>query len=197
MILSLGTFSYAQKINIVERLNIKEDIVSLERRINELVKNDSKLKNVQGIKQFHILLLGYKDYTTKNDINKEKYVDYSFLNLLAPRYNYYDIPGCFIFRKKKKYIETLTLITNSSGNLIAMGNGRFINSNFNPNIYFNLTKTLFSKKLDIVIYLESPHTSKYSIGIKNNKLYALEDDMDNLKIYAWEDFINCCFENWF
>ena len=198
VIIGLGTFSYAQeKINIVERLNIKEDIVALEKRIDELVKKDPKLKNIQGIKQFHILVLGYKDYTTESDINKKKYIDYSFLDLLTPRYDYYTTPYCLIFRKEKKYIETITLITNSSGNLIAMGDGRFINSNFNPNMYFNLTKTLFSKKLDSVIYLESPHTFKYSIGIKDNNLYALEDDMYDLKIYTWEDFMNCCFDDWF
>lgn len=49
--------SESLKINIIERLNIKEDIVALEKRIDELVKKDPKLKNIQGIKQFHILLL--------------------------------------------------------------------------------------------------------------------------------------------
>lgn len=197
VIMCLGAFSYAQEeINMIERLNIKEDVVALEKRINGLVKKDPKLKNIQGKKQFHILLLGYKNDITKKDINKEKYKDYSFLDSLVPHYNYYTTSNGLLFRKKKKYITTLTLITDSEGNLIAYGDGRFIVSTFNPKLYFDLAKTLFSEKLDTVIYLEGPHNSKYSIGIKGNKLYALENDIDELKIYPWKDFMNCCFDNW-
>ncbi|MRJ11227.1 hypothetical protein EDL98_09090 [Ornithobacterium rhinotracheale] len=198
MNLVFSTVMFAQNnLNITEREEIQQDIISLEKRINELVKKDPKLKNIQGIKQFHVLLLGYKNDITKKDINKEKYKDYSFLDLLVPRYNYYTTSNGLLFRKKKKYITTLTLITDSEGNLIAYGDGKFIVSNFNPKLYFDLTKTLFSKKLDTVIYLEGPHNSKYSIGIKGNELYALENDIDDLKIYPWKDFMNCCFESWF
>ena len=46
----LTMFSYAQdNIDMVEMLNIKQDIVSLEKRISKLIKNNSEIANVKGV----------------------------------------------------------------------------------------------------------------------------------------------------
>ena len=47
------------KIDMIEKLDIKEDIVLLENRIDELIKENPILSKMKGLKQFHIPLLNY------------------------------------------------------------------------------------------------------------------------------------------
>lgn len=68
IILSSGMSSYGQEnINMVEILNIQQDIVSLEKRINQLIKKKPEIAHLQGLHQFHVFWLGSKDNDSKYD----------------------------------------------------------------------------------------------------------------------------------
>jgi|GEM_PF-556404 len=213
-------FSYAQEnIDMIDILHIEHDIISLENRINSLIKKRPELANIQGIKQYNILSLD--TYTNK----KEDYLDYSFLNKLVqdyysilgkgPRgkpptrsflyrvspYLYFHIKSSKpLFRKERKYLKATTLISDSAGNLIASGDARFITL-VHKDSYFELAneklaKMFFDKEIDFVFDLGFPFSIRYMIGIKEYNLYAFEKTKEGLKIYHWEEFMDCCFDKW-
>lgn len=187
--------SYAQEnINMIEVLNIEQDIVALENRITDLIKKKPEIANIQGLRQFHILLLGFSDYT-KIEIKKEDYLEHSFLFQLCQ--GYYRLGSNSLFRKEKKYLSTITLITDGTGNLIATGDARLVHIAlvFAPND-IELAKMLFDNEIDFVLWLETPHIMRYMVGIKGNNLYALERTQEGLKIHSWEEFMECCFDKW-
>jgi hypothetical protein len=37
---------------------------------------------------------------------------------------------------------------------------------------------------------------RYMVGIKGNSLYVFEETKEDLKIYTWKEFIECCFDEW-
>ena len=182
----LKGFSYAQNnIDMMNDLKIEQDIISLENRITDLIKKNPKIANIQGLKQYHILLLSPK----YGNFNKENYLDYSFLYQLS--YGYYSLFG------KQKYIVTETLVTDSIGNLIATGDAILVHvAPVFAKSDMEVSRMFFNKEFDFVFCLASPHSMGYMVGIKDNNLYALEDTKEGIKIYTWEEFIECCFDKW-
>ncbi len=186
---TLITDSIGTMVNV---LHIEQDIASLEARITSLIKKQPEITDIQRLRQFYILLFSYNN--TKVDIKKEDYFDRSFLQQLSPFY--YHIKSKFILGKKKKYLDTSTLITDSIGNLVATADARMVYiTHANDPEYIKLAKMFFNKEIDFVCGLASPHSMRYMVGIKNNDLYIF-DLQDDLKIYPWKEFINCCFDEW-
>jgi hypothetical protein len=182
----LGMFSYAQNnINMINILKIEQDIVSLENRITDLIKKNPKIANIQGLRQYHILWLGSTN-------KKEDFLSYSFLHQLYQ--GYFHLNSNTLLKKRQKYIKTTTLITDSIGNLVAKGDARLVHVApvFDEND-IELAKMFFDKEIDFAFYL---HTMRYMITVKDNNLYALEDTKEDLIIYTWEKFIECCFDEW-
>jgi hypothetical protein len=97
---------------------------------------------------------------------------------------------------------TTTYITDSVGNLVADGNAQFLTS-FNETSHFQLSdielaKMLFDRKMDIIFALGYPYSFHYMVGIKDHRLYAIEMMLsEGLKVYTWEEFMECCFDEWF
>ncbi|MDR1614422.1 MAG: hypothetical protein LBS26_02525 [Campylobacteraceae bacterium] len=189
------SFSFAQEnTNMIKILNIEQDIVSLENRITDLIKKKPAIANIQGLRQFHILLLGFSDYN-KVEIKKEDYLDYSFLYQL--RQSYYHLGSNSLFAKKKKYLSTITLVTDSTGNLVATSDARLVHiAPVFDQKDIELAKMFFDKEIDFILWLETPHITRYMVGIKDNNLYALERTKEGLKIYSWDEFMKCCFDKW-
>ena len=183
--------SHAQEsINMIEILNIEKDIISLENRISNLIKKNSAMADMQNLRQFHILML-HLDYN-KVEFKKERYLDLSFLYHLEPQY--YEVGR----KGKEEYLRTMTLITDSAGNLITNCDARFFFRTppiANPG-YVQLAKMLFDEKFDYILWLSGPHEMGYKIGIKGSKLYAIKTVNNELKIYTWEEFMECCFDKW-
>lgn len=170
-----GMCSYAQEnINMIEILNIKQDIVSLENRITDLIQKNSEIANVKGVQQFHIFWLG----NVENNLKKEDYLDHSFLYKLD--YSHYHLGANSLFKKGRKYIRTTTLITDSIGNLVAKGDARLVHVStvFDPNDA-KLAKMFFDKEIDFVFRIGRTFT-RY-VGIKGSTLYALEATKDGLQ----------------
>ena len=190
---SIVSFYAQDSINMVNILNIKQEIESLEHRITGLIKKNPALSKIQGLRQYHILFL----YSPSQ--RKEDFYDYSFLYHLET--DYYFIRSNLLFRKKKKFIKASTFITDSIGNLIATGDARHIVT-FNKRSYLALpnvkmAKMFFDKDIDFAFYLASPYSMDYVIGLKKNNLYALEKTKAGLKLYNWAEFMDCCFDDWF
>jgi hypothetical protein len=205
--------SYAQEnINMIEILNIKQDIVSLENRVTSSIKiNNHEISDIQGFRQFHIFWLDFNP----TEVKKEDYSDYSFLYRMSCTYFnlstkvkkikhekisflyrispdlYYNIKS----KKLKQYLKTTTLITDSTGNLVAKGDARlvYISSVFDPNDV-KLAKMFFDKEIDFIFRIGK--TFNRYVGIKGNELYAIEATKDGLQTYTWEEFMKCCFDEW-
>jgi hypothetical protein len=184
---------YAQEnINLIKILNIEQDIVSLEKEIAKLIKEDPEMANMQNLRQFHIPNLKFDG----NDLQKEDYLNHSFLYHFKPRF--YD----FVFKRKnnklisrklkEKYLMAETLVTDSEGNLICLKINR-MKGCLTSLDYAKLAKMLFNKEFDLILSL--PYTLSYMVGIKGNNLYAIEK-WNEFKVYTWEEFIECCFDKW-
>jgi len=212
IIICFGMSSYAQEnINMLEILNIQQDIVALENRITSSIKiNNPDIANMQGLRQFHILWLG--SFTDK----KEDYLDRTFLYKLfcgyyelSPKVKqnkrekipflycinpdlYYQIES----KKWKKYLKTTTLITDSTGNLVASGDARLVYGYTNFSQFDKkLAKMFFDKEIDFAFYMGGAYPS--FIVIKDNKISVVKETKEEeLKIYSWDEFMECCFENW-
>jgi len=196
IIIYSGMCSYAQEnINMIEVLNIKQDIVSLENKITDLIKKKPEIANIQGLRQFHIFWLGSFPNV---DVKKENYSDYSFLYQLV--YDYYHLSSNCLFGKKRKYIKATTFITDFAGNLVAKGDARlvtpFYKGSYGELPDMKLAKMFFNNEIDFVFRLGFPHTMRYMVGIKGNNLFAFENTKEGLKIYSWDEFMKCCFDEW-
>ena len=190
IIIYFGMCSYAKEnINMIEILNVEQDIVSLEKRITNLIKKKPEIANIQGLRQYHIFWLGIE----KDSLKKEDYLDHSFLHKLY--YGYYHLGSNSLFKKRKEYIRTTILITDSAGNLVARGDARLVHISpvFDPNDV-KLAKMFFDKEIDFAFYMGGTF-NKY-VGIKGNNLFVLESTQEGLMIYSWEEFMECCFDEW-
>ena len=190
IIMCSGIYSYApENIDLIEILNIRQDVISLENRIANLIIKNSEIANIRGVRQFHIFWLG----DVENNLKKEDYLDHSFLYKLG--YGYYHLGTNSLFKKEKKYIRTTTLITDAAGNLVAIGDARLVHISpvFDSNDV-KLAKMFFDKEIDFVFRIG--RTFNRYVGIKGSTLCALEATKDGLQTYTWEEFMKCCFDEW-
>ena len=191
IIIRFGMCSYAQEnINMIEILNIRQDIVSLENRIMNLIKKKPEITNIKGLRQFHVFWVSLDN----ENIKKEDYLNHSFLYKLIPP-GYYHFGSNSLLKKEKKYLRSITSITDSIGNLVATGDARLVHvAPFFNQFDVKLAKMFFNKEIDFAFYMGGAYPT--FIAIKGNKLSVVKDTQEGLKIYSWEEFIDCCFEDW-
>ena len=172
-------------IDMIKILNIKQDIISLETVIAKQIKKQPKIADIQGLRQFHILFLGVD---TDFNIEKSSYLDYSFLSHLHGVY----------YGKKEKFLDTKTLITDSSGNLVATTiQYVYVQQTQSPDSYMaKIAKMLFDGEIDCAFMLGIPHTGQYLVGAKGPDLYGIDDSPQNFKVYPWNEFIESHFDKW-
>jgi hypothetical protein len=173
--------SYSQ--DMAKLFNMQEDIGILENRINKLLKKHHSLSKIKGLQQFHIFLMGHE-----YDLKKEDYLNHSFLYELYPLY----IEKSYKILKHKKYLRSQTLICDSTGKLMAVGDDRFIAFSYSKND-IDMVRMFYHKKVDFVFNMG--HKLGTYIGIKNSDIYVLIDSSEGLKIYPLKEFINCCFDD--
>ena len=174
-------------------LGIKKDITILEKRVLKLINKNYKSVKVNQLKQFHILIVGYED--SHCIFSKEKYLDYFFIKQLQPRYYNFKPKG--LFGKKERYLMTITLITDLNGTLVGTADATIVNMypNFSKN-YSDLAKMLFNKEVENILMLDGRHILGYYVCVTENKLFAIEENLNNLKIYNWPEFIETRFDKW-
>lgn len=182
-----------ENINMIDTLNIDKDIITLEERISELIKKNPKIGQIQGLKQFHIFGLKYTELS-KVDTTKANYLNHSFLSQLIP--TFYIIRSTSFYSKERKYLDSSTLITDSLGKLVAIGDPRAIYIFNFAQGDIELAKRLFNKEYDFIFKLQAPFAGFYEIGIKGNKLTALESGFDGFVQHSWEEFMNDYFDKW-
>lgn len=179
------TYCYSQdSIDMIKLLDINQEVVFLEKKIARLIKKRPEIAKYKTLRQFHIFMLKSNTYKIQD------FFDYSFLNKLD--YDYSKI-------KSQKIIHTITLITDSIGNLLAYAYDQMVYPYGMGSLYLSekeLTKMLFTKELSFVFYLASPYSMNYMIGLRDNKLCAIKMTSNGLQIYDWETFLYCCFDKW-
>jgi hypothetical protein len=189
--LFLINYCYSQKIIMEDILNIRQDIITLENRITELIKNNPDLSHIKELQQFHIFCL-----SNDCDTVKDNYINHSFLYKLYP--SYYYIKSGFLLQKKK-YLTTIhTLICDSIGNLVAQGDARYISNSSLSKENKELSKMYYEQKIDFVFYMGQFMTTY--ICIKNNDIYVLKLlKTKEWKLYPFNEFINSRWEEfiWF
>jgi hypothetical protein len=184
-----GIRSHAQtNINIVEAFGLEQDIVMLENRITRLIKKEPKIAHIQGLRQFHMLWFNTQDHSNEFP-TKDEYLDHSFLYQLHPDY--------FTLRSKR-YLDTITLITDSEGNIVANGDAIAVRvfHNYSNTDYEKLAKMLFNQEFDSILILGGKYTLGYYIGIKGNSLYGIHSTLTDVTIYPWDEFMECCLDKW-
>jgi hypothetical protein len=174
--------SYSQ--DMAKLFNMQEDIGILENRINKLLKKHHSLSKIKGLRQFHIFLMGHD-----SDIRKEDYLDHSFLYKLVP--SYIEETHCIL--KRKKYLRFQTLVCDSTGKLVAIGDNRFIPFVSHDKNKIDLVRMFYDKKLDFVFYMG--HKLGTHIGIKKNDIYVLINSSEGLKVYPLKEFVDCCYDD--
>ena len=188
------SFLYSQDtINMIDRLHIKNEFKELEDRIEYLVRKAKIVNENEEIQQFHIFFLKNTLFGIPNyKADKEEYLNGSFLQYLKP--NYYKINPQRLWQKRKDYLDTSTYIMDIKGNLIATGDARFVSNSRAYKSFLpknELAKFLFDKKFD---FMFSMGILSHYICIKDNNLYVVATTEEGVKMYRWEEFVNCCFD---
>jgi len=132
----------------------------------------------------------------KGEFKKEDFIDHTFLNKLVP--TYYTKNSLF---RKKTYLNSEVYIGDSTGNLIARSDGRFITSairNKKPygQSYVKLFDMFYKKELDFVFHIYGTFIN-FNVGVKGKDIYILDDTNDGLKVYSIEEFVDCCWEKFY
>jgi len=195
--------SYTQEnINLIEILNIKEDMRSLEKRISKLIKKNPDIVKTKDLKQFYILPLGIKDVTK---LTKEDYLNHSFLYHLYHFHANTSDSYAYNFDTRIKCVRSHTLITDSKGNLVAHGDVFSIapTSSIYDSHDAMWAKMFFDKEIEFAFRIVSPGC-RYTFGVKGNNLYAFgweKTVFDEVFVewdfvkYTWEKFIECCLDD--
>jgi hypothetical protein len=201
IVLCSASYSYAQEnVNMIKVLNIKKDLHSVEKKISKQINENPDIAKTKNLRQFHILDLEIED----DILTKEDYLNYSFLHHLYPcRMEKYVLYSVGSIEKKKNYIFTYTLITDSKGNPVAFGDAHYIQSTSSYNnfgtYYAYMAKLFLDKEIDFAFRIASIRDQhQYTILIKGDNLYAFGWDYntDDFVKYTWEEFMECCFDDW-
>ena len=192
-----SNYSFAQQRNtyingFLDYFNRQEgsaDVSVLERRINHLIKKMPQLRNVEGIRQFNLL----ECHLDTPFLSRNDYINYSFLEYV--RYGYYNLSSKSILSKKKHYMRTCTLVTDSVGHLLAHGDARNLYlpfSNYIDEREKNLAVILFKEKYDFILFLINNLFDIY-FCIKDNKIVVLQWTGDGYSHVPWEEYVE---KNW-
>ncbi len=179
------TCSYAQEksLDMVDALNIKKDISSLNKRILHLIKKHPKLSKEKGLQIFHVFILSMEEETSE-----ENYKSGKFLYALSPSYRKYYQNLLY----KKKYINTYTVyIADSTGNLLATADPRFIYIYHIHSVAdIEITKMFHRKKVDFLFY-----KNRTSLGtlfaIKGNDVFIIKRLKEGIVKYTLEEYVDC------
>lgn len=101
--------------DLVKILDIRQQVDSLECRINKLVRRIPQLKHTVGIRMYHVFELLEDKYGAVEHL----FDDIRNIKDLSCRYAVYK-PKLF-FKKKKRYLKTNTWVCDSMGNVLALG----------------------------------------------------------------------------
>lgn len=168
---------YSQEVTgIVDLLEIQKPVKTLEKRINKLIRRSPILKNIQGLKQYHVFHL----YMNKMDC-----VDYLFDDVT----NIKDLMcwtterKSFLFFKKKQFLRTSTIICDSLGNVLATADWKhvfIVDRNLMRTTYkdqMNLVNLFMTKKLSSVFTLGSITSSGLIlISFTLNEMFGINRD---------------------
>ena len=184
----IGVYAQAT-IDIVAKLGIKEDIEKLESLVARKVKNDDLLKDMENLRQIHVIKL--KKSRNSRNLTRKEWMDYSFLDFLKPEYVKVREK---VFGKKKKYLCARTYLVTSDGyrlDAYITGSKNFYScASVMPKDLLSLDKNdlIFMSSFDPNLY--RPNFSEYVV-VKDNVLYGFDDFSDCDKLIPWETYILC------
>lgn len=171
---------FAQKSQNADKLSNwipNSQISSLDKRMYKLIKKNPYLKGKHDLRLYHIPML----YNTTELCNF--YPD--SLGKFVPQYGFYVLGKNAVFRKKKEYIRTRSLVVDSSGNLVAIGDARLIQPIFTlgkdeaelASLFFN------NHQIDVAFNDDSNSVDySYFFCIKGNELLIYKETDDGLQI---------------
>lgn len=165
----------------------------LNNRTDYLIKRHPTLSKIEKLHQFHVICFYYGTYMGELPC-KQEFSDCSFLDRLC--YDFYHISQKNflkrVFCKDEEYIKDLALITDSVGNLLAIGDARTLFSDVSTEAYDHdrlIARKMYDKEVDFAFSI--CHPSGY-LCIKGEELFVLEEMDGGLKHYAWEEY----FDRW-
>jgi hypothetical protein len=160
----------------------------IEKTDKETIKQFKKCNNskTQEIKIVNILYLGYDGKFEKSD-----FLNKNFLNKIQPYYYY----KRYLFFKKKR-LHTNAYICNNDGKVLALTDTRSImcRERFNDSIFMNYDILINKMKEQKYVYVFciGPLGTYFCVD-NNNMVFVIEDNMEGIKVFSLEDYINL---NW-
>lgn len=168
-ILSCNISLFAQKSQNADKLSNwipSSQISSLDKRMYKLIKKNPYLKGKHDLRLYHIpMLYNSKDLCELYPDNLEKFV---------PKYGSYFLRRHSIFQKKKEYIQTYSLVIDSDGNIVAIGDARLIQPIFTLSKDEAELASLFIKNQIDVAFYDISISLFHFFCIKGNKLLIYE-----------------------
>ena len=138
--------------DIVDMLGIQPQVDSLEQRINKMIRRNPQLKQIKGLRQYHIFnLVEKRPYTVEHlfdDVEniRELACIYGVEKTRFHRIFHFKFP----FKKEKRYLEASTMICDSLGNILATTD--WFNSNKIYIVDSCLRHTTYRYEMDMVHY---------------------------------------------
>lgn len=163
----------------------------LNYRTDYLIKRHSTLSKMEKLHQFHVIYFYYALYMGELPC-KQEFSDCYFLDRLS--HDYYRISQKSllkrVFCKDEEYIKDHTLITDSVGNLLAVGDARGLFSNVSTEAYDHdrlIARKMYDKEVDFAFNICHPWGY---LCIKGEELFVLEGTDGGLKRYTWEEYVD-------
>lgn len=155
----------------------KEDIEKLEEYIFDLSRHNKHLKKYKQLSQFHIFRLSQSE---NNHIERQEYLDYSFLKRL--KFNYTTERRVWYSREKKLF-SAVTYLVSPEGEVVGM----FDRGVFWPKWYWDskiindIVRLFMDNKIDFAFFdaIDSDYINRWNpdryIFIKEDTVFATGD----------------------
>jgi hypothetical protein len=146
--------SAQEKVNIMDILGIQQQVDSLDQRIKKLINQAPYLKHNRGLKHYHIFEL----YAPQQSIIEHLFDNITNIKELSCCYSEKK-RSLFCF-KKKHFLRTRTIVCDSLGNVLAIGDWRKL-----YRIEPHLQRTTYKGEMDLVRYfIEHRLTGAFKLG---------------------------------
>ncbi len=180
----LGILSFFQNDDIVQKLKIEKDLIILNNKIQSLINKEDSIKS----KKTNIYHIFYLEYC--GEFKKELFLSNKFIDYLRPSYQICKPTS------KYKYLRTSSLISDTSGNFIALFDGKRLYPYLNKqdSIYSGLTKLLHYHEIDFMFLIEG--LSYTYIGVKNEKIFFFSTEEGKINRHSVFEFVECCWDKY-
>ena len=206
-----GDIRYIDSLYTDRKSKRSQKIRKLEKRIRRLVERNDRLKQIDGLQQYHILLSFYSglgDWPFKKHNRQLTFLRkthdcslfleprFSLARRILNKHTHSEIVGyaqdaIMSLYKHNLYIRTHSLLTDRDGNLVAVGDARGLREYrpTSPKSFKVMAQLFHNKEADLAILLMDLEPLTY-LCIKGDSLFVIEENETEVKRYSWNEYCN-------